>query len=58
MTNRFDRHVAMVAGAEASAEPRAQASMVMIEDAQHPERADPKYWAPFVVVGEPAKPAN
>jgi CHAT domain-containing protein len=23
---------------------------------QHPEQADPKYWAPFVVVGEPAKP--
>jgi CHAT domain-containing protein len=32
--------------------------LAMIEDAQHPERADPKYWAPFVVVGEPAKPAN
>jgi hypothetical protein len=25
---------------------------------QHPEQADPKYWAPLVVVGEPAKPAN
>ncbi len=32
--------------------------LAMIEDAQHPERAGPKYWAPFVVVGEPAKPAN
>ncbi len=32
--------------------------LAMIEDPQHPERADPKYWAPFVVVGEPAKPAN
>jgi CHAT domain-containing protein len=30
----------------------------MIKDAQHPTWADPKYWAPFVVVGEPAKPAN
>ncbi len=30
----------------------------MSKGAQHPERADPKYWAPFVVVGEPAKPAN
>jgi CHAT domain-containing protein len=32
--------------------------LAMIEDAQHPERADPKYWAPFVVVGEPAKPTH
>jgi len=30
----------------------------MIKDAQHPERADPKYWVPFVVVGEPAKALN
>jgi hypothetical protein len=22
------------------------------------EQADPKYWTPFVVIGEPAKPAN
>ena len=36
-----------------------QKSMLsMIDNAQHPEWADPKYWAPFVVVGEPAKPAN
>lgn len=26
--------------------------------AQHPNWADPHFWAPFVVVGEPAKPAN
>ena len=32
--------------------------LAMINDAQHPEWADPKYWAPFVVVGEPAKPVN
>ena len=32
-------------------------SMLAMID-QHPEQADPKYWAPFVVVGEPAKPAN
>jgi tetratricopeptide (TPR) repeat protein/CHAT domain-containing protein len=30
--------------------------LAMIDDRQHPEWADPKYWAPFVVVGEPAKP--
>jgi CHAT domain-containing protein/tetratricopeptide (TPR) repeat protein len=30
-------------------------SMLAMID-QHPEEADPKYWAPFVVVGEPAKP--
>ena len=28
--------------------------LAMIGDPQHPERADPKYWAPFIVVGEPA----
>jgi CHAT domain-containing protein/tetratricopeptide (TPR) repeat protein len=32
-------------------------SMLAMID-QHPEQADPKYWAPFVVVGEPAKAAN
>jgi CHAT domain-containing protein len=32
--------------------------LAMIDNTQHPEWADPKYWAPFVVVGEPAKPAN
>jgi tetratricopeptide (TPR) repeat protein len=30
-------------------------SMLTMID-QHAEQADPKYWAPFVVVGEPAKP--
>ena len=29
--------------------------LTIISDAQHPEWADPKYWAPFVVVGEPTK---
>jgi CHAT domain-containing protein len=32
--------------------------LAVIENAQHSDWADPKYWAPFVVVGEPAKPAN
>ena len=32
--------------------------LAVIESTQHPDWADPKYWAPFVVVGEPAKPAN
>jgi CHAT domain-containing protein len=32
--------------------------LAMIGNVQHPERADPKFWAPFVVVGEPAKPMN
>ena len=32
--------------------------LAMIDNRQHPEWADPQYWAPFVVVGEPAKPAN
>ncbi len=36
-----------------------QTSMLgMIGNAQQPEWADPKYWAPFIIVGEPAKPAN
>jgi CHAT domain-containing protein len=35
-----------------------QSMLAMIDNAQHPEWADPKYWAPFVVVGEPAKPPN
>jgi CHAT domain-containing protein/Tfp pilus assembly protein PilF len=32
--------------------------LAMINDPQHHEWADPKFWAPFVVVGEPAKPVN
>jgi CHAT domain-containing protein/Tfp pilus assembly protein PilF len=32
--------------------------LAMIDNAQRPDWADPKFWAPFVVVGEPAKPAN
>ena len=32
--------------------------LAMINNPQHPEWADPRYWAPFVVVGEPAKPAK
>ena len=36
------------------AEALRESMLAMID--QHPEQADPKYWAPFVVVGEPAKP--
>jgi CHAT domain-containing protein/Tfp pilus assembly protein PilF len=32
--------------------------LAMINNAQHPEWVDPKYWAPFVVVGEPPKPGT
>jgi len=35
-----------------------KAMLAVIESTQHSEWADPKYWAPFVVVGEPAKQAN
>jgi len=28
----------------------------VIDDPLHPDWADLEYWAPFVVVGEPAKP--
>jgi CHAT domain-containing protein len=40
------------------AEALQKSMLVMIDDAHHPEWADPKYWAPFVVVGEPAKLAK
>ena len=36
------------------AEALRQSMLAMID--QYPEQADPKYWAPFVVVCEPAKP--
>jgi CHAT domain-containing protein len=56
--------VALMTGAFAAAgDPKlshaqaVQKSMLaMIDDPQHPDWADPKYWAPFVVVGEPARP--
>jgi len=32
--------------------------LAMIENTQHPEWPDPKYWVPFVVVGKAAKPRN
>jgi CHAT domain-containing protein len=32
-----------------------QSMLAMIGDVQHPEWVGPKYWAQFVVVGEPAK---
>jgi CHAT domain-containing protein len=40
------------------AEALRQSMLVMIGNPQHPEWAEPKFWAPFVVVGEPAKPAS
>jgi CHAT domain-containing protein len=30
--------------------------LAMLGDPRHPQWADPRYWAPFVVVGEPARP--
>lgn len=40
------------------AEALQKSMLAMINNTQRPDWADPKYWAPFVVVGEPAKPAN
>jgi CHAT domain-containing protein/tetratricopeptide (TPR) repeat protein len=35
-----------------------ESMLAMIDNPQRPDWADPKHWAPFVVVGEPAKPVN
>jgi CHAT domain-containing protein len=35
-----------------------QAMLAVIADASGPDWSEPKYWAPFVVVGEPAKPRD
>ncbi|MGA8616809.1 MAG: CHAT domain-containing protein [Xanthobacteraceae bacterium] len=40
------------------AEALRKSMLAMIDNPEHPDWADPKYWAPFVVVGEPAKPAH
>jgi CHAT domain-containing protein len=40
------------------AEALQKSMLAMIDSLQHPEWSEPKYWAPFVVVGEPAKPSN
>jgi len=40
------------------AEALQKSTLAMIDNTQRPDWADPKYWAPFVVVGEPAKPTN
>jgi CHAT domain-containing protein/tetratricopeptide (TPR) repeat protein len=40
------------------AEALRKSMLAMIDNAERPDWADPKFWAPFVVVGEPAKPAN
>src|SRR5262249_39249788 len=60
-----DSTVALMAGtfAAAASDPKLshaealrEAMLAMIDNPLHPDWADPKYWAPFVVVGEPAKP--
>jgi CHAT domain-containing protein len=33
-----------------------QSMLAMINSPQQPNLVEPKYWAPFVVLGEPAKP--
>jgi CHAT domain-containing protein/tetratricopeptide (TPR) repeat protein len=38
------------------AEALQKSMLAMIDNPQHADWADPKYWAPFVVVGEPVKP--
>jgi CHAT domain-containing protein len=38
------------------AEALRQSMLAMIDQAQSDGEADPRLWAPFVVVGEPAKP--
>jgi CHAT domain-containing protein/tetratricopeptide (TPR) repeat protein len=40
------------------AEALQKSMLAMVGNLRQPEWADPKYWAPFIVVGEPAKPAN
>jgi CHAT domain-containing protein len=40
------------------AEALRKSMLAMIDNPQRPDWADPKHWAPFVVVGEPAKPVN
>jgi CHAT domain-containing protein len=40
------------------AEALQKSMLAMIDNAQHPHWADPKFWSPFVVVGEPAKLAK
>jgi CHAT domain-containing protein len=40
------------------AEALQRSQLAMIGDSRNPDWADPEYWAPFVVVGEPIKPAQ
>jgi CHAT domain-containing protein len=50
---------AMAAGPKLSHAEALQKSMLaMIGNAEHPSWAEPYFWAPFVIVGEPPKPAN
>jgi CHAT domain-containing protein len=53
MTGTFD---ALAADPRLShAEALRKSILAMIGNAKHSELSDPKFWAPFVVVGEPAK---
>jgi CHAT domain-containing protein len=52
MTGTF---AAAADGKLSHAEALQKSMLAMIDDPQHVDWADPKYWAPFVVVGEPAK---
>jgi CHAT domain-containing protein len=38
------------------AEALRQSMLAMIDAARSDDEANPRFWAPFVVVGEPAKP--
>jgi hypothetical protein len=40
------------------AEALRKSMLAMIDNPQRPDWANPKHWAPFFVVGEPAKLAN
>jgi CHAT domain-containing protein len=40
------------------AEALQKAMLAMIDNSENPKWADPNYWAPIVVVGEPAKPSR
>lgn len=54
MTGTF---VALAANPQLShGEALRQSMLAMINHPQQPNLVEPKYWAPFVVVGEPAKP--
>jgi hypothetical protein len=52
-----DAFAALAANPKLShAEALQESMLAMIRNSQHSECADSKFWAPLVVVGEPAKP--